>query len=69
MSFVLEDSSYNSMLTFDGSTWEDQTTSLDIYTGWSDNKVTELSIPWASIGNPTSFQFMEYAQYQDAGNV
>ncbi|MBT4924272.1 MAG: hypothetical protein HON16_00800, partial [Euryarchaeota archaeon] len=67
--FVLEDSSYNSMLTFDGSTWEDQTTSLDIYTGWSDNKVTELAIPWASIGSPTSFQFMAYAQWQDAGNV
>ena len=67
--FVLEDSSYNQMLTYDGSSWQDQTTTVEAYTGWSGNKVTELSIPWSSIGTPTTFQFMAYAQWQDAGHV
>ena len=56
--FVLEDSSYNRMITFDGTSWQDQATVIEAYTGWADNKVTEISIPWSSIGNPTSFQFM-----------
>ena len=67
--FVLEDSNYNRMITFDGTSWEDQTTVIEAYTGWADNKVTEISIPWSSIGTPTSFQFMVYSQWQDEGNV
>ncbi|CAI8245825.1 MAG: Uncharacterised protein [Methanobacteriota archaeon] len=67
--FVLEDSNYNTMITFNDSSWEDQTTIVDLYTGWSDNKATEISIPWSSIGSPETFQFMAYSQWQDEGNV
>ena len=57
------------MITFDGTSWQDQATVIEAYTGWADNKVTEISIPWSSIGNPTSFQFMVYSQWQNEGNV
>ena len=67
--FVLEDSSYNSIMSFDGTSWQDQETIVDAYVGWSDNKITELAIPWTALGSPTTFQFMAYAQWQDEGNV
>ena len=67
--FILEDSNYNSMSSFDGASWQDQTTTIEVHTGWSGNKATEISIPWSSIGSPASFQFMAYSQWQDEGHV
>lgn len=67
--FVLEDDSYYQHIMYDGSTWTDQNSNIEIYTGWSDNKVTEIAISFADLGNPQSFQILAYAQWQDAGNV
>ncbi|MEL0100928.1 MAG: hypothetical protein VW862_04440, partial [Euryarchaeota archaeon] len=67
--FVLEDDSYYQHIMYDGSTWSDQNSNIDIYTGWNENKVTEIAISFADLGNPQSFQIMAYAQWQDEGNV
>lgn len=67
--FVLEDDSYFRIISYDGSAWIDSPHVVDIYSGWSGNKVTEFAIPWAEIGTPTSFDVMVYAQWQDEGNV
>ena len=67
--FVLEDDSYFRLISYDGSAWADSSHVVDIYSGWSDNKVTEFTIPWAEIGTPTSLDVIVYAQWQDQGNV
>jgi alpha-amylase/alpha-mannosidase (GH57 family) len=68
--FVLEDSIYSSLQTFNGSTWVDgDQTGIESHTGWSGNKITEVVIPWGNIGNPTSLDIIAWAQWQDAGNV
>ncbi len=68
--FVLEDLSYSSLQTYDGSGWvaADQT-GVEAFAGWSDNQNTEISIPWANIGSPTSLAVIAWAQWQDEGNV
>jgi alpha-amylase/alpha-mannosidase (GH57 family) len=68
--FVLEDSSYFSLQTHDGSGWvaADQT-GVSAHVGWSGNQNTEISIPWANIGSPTSFAVLAWSQWQDEGNV
>jgi len=68
--FVLEDSSYFSLQTYDGSGWvaADQT-GVSAFVGWSGNQNTEISIPWANIGSPISFAVLAWAQWQDEGNV
>ena len=67
--FVLEDDSYFRLISYDGSAWTDSAHVVDLYSGWSGNKVTEFAIPWAEIGTPTSLDVMVYAQWQDEGNV
>ena len=67
--FALEDDTYNQQISYDGSSWTDQGLNNDIYVGFDGNTVTELSIPWTTIGSPTTLQFMVYAQWQDEGNV
>ena len=62
--FVLEDDSYFRLISYDGSAWADSSHVVDIYSGWSDNKVTEFTIPWAEIGTPTSLDVIVYAQWQ-----
>ncbi len=68
--FVIEDSSYFSLQTYDGSSWvaADQT-GVSAFVGWSGNQNTEISIPWANIGSPISFAVLAWAQWQDEGNV
>lgn len=65
---VLEDSTYIRLISYDGSSWQEAGI-VENYTGWADNKITELSIPFSSIGNPTNLDVMLWAQWQDAGNV
>jgi len=67
--FVMEDDSYLRLITYDGTAWVDQTVEPEVYSGWSENKITEIAIPWASLENPTGLDFFAYAQWQDAGNV
>ena len=67
--FVLEDDTYHQHVAFDGSAWVDQSTLVELYAGWADNKATELALPWSALGSPSSFEIMVYAQWQDAGNV
>ena len=68
--FILEDSSYYSLQTYDGAEWVDaDQTGVSSYVGWSGNQNTEIAIPWANIGSPTSFAFLAWAQWQEDGNV
>ena len=67
--FVLEDDTYYQHIAHDGSAWSDQSTEVGLYAGWSDNQATEIALPWAAMGSPTSFEILVYAQWQDAGNV
>ena len=67
--FVLEDDTYSQHIAYDGSSWADQPTEVELYAGWSGNQVTEFALPWAAMGSPTSFDLMVYAQWQEAGNV
>ena len=41
----------------------------DRYIGWSDNQITEVSLPWSAIGDPTQVDFVVWAKWQDAGHV
>ena len=43
--FVLEDDSYFRLISYDGSAWADSAHVVDLYSGWSGNKVTEFAIP------------------------
>jgi alpha-amylase/alpha-mannosidase (GH57 family) len=65
---VLEDNDYLAVRSHDGTGWVDGATPT-AYVGHSENPTTEISIPWATIGNPESFGLIAYAQWQDAGNV
>ena len=67
--FVLEDDTYFQHVAYDGSAWTDQSTEVELYAGWSGNQATELSLPWTALGQPTGFDIVVYAQWQDGGNV
>ena len=67
--FVLEDDTYFRLVSYDGSAWVDNAYVVDLFAGWEGNMVTEIAIPWAEIGSPTSLDVMMYAQWQDEGNV
>ena len=41
----------------------------DRYIGWAENMVTEVSVPWSVLGDPTQVDFVIWAQWQDAGNI
>ena len=43
--FVLEDNSYSSLQTYDGSGWVDSTSTASSWIGWSGNPNTEIAIP------------------------
>ena len=67
--FVMENDSYFRHIEYDGSTWLEQTTNVDVYAGWANNKVTEISLPWSALGSPNSFDIVAYSQWQNEGNV
>ena len=68
--FIMENSSYFSLQSSDGSTWQDgDQTEISSFIGWSGNTFTEISIPWTNIGNPTSLDLIAWSQWQDEGNV
>lgn len=67
--FVLEDSTYSALRTFDGASWVDTPADLQSFIGWSGNTVTEVGIPLAALGNPTSLDLIVWSQWQEAGNV
>ena len=77
--FVLEDSSYHAVMAHGASGWsttheENVVTDVhtfpgDRYIGWSGNQITEVSLPWSAIGDPTQVDFVVWAQWQDAGHV
>ena len=68
--FLLEDSSYYRLVTYDGFSWiEGNQTGIETYIGHSENKLTEVSIPWTNIGSPNSFDIFGWAQWQEYGNV
>ena len=48
--FVLEDDSYSRIISYDGSAWVESSHVVDLYSGWSDNKITEFAIPWSELG-------------------
>ena len=68
--FLLEDSSYFRLVRYNGTDWvEGNQEGLEAYVGHSSNKITEISIPWSNIGNPTSLDLVAWAQWEGAGNV
>ncbi|DAC22927.1 MAG TPA: hypothetical protein HA345_04650, partial [Candidatus Thalassarchaeaceae archaeon] len=77
--FVLEDSTYHAIFTHQSSGWDtshEENDAMDVHTfpgdryiGWSGNMVTEISVPWSAIGDPTQVDFVVWAQWQDAGHV
>ena len=67
--FVLEDDTYFQHIAYDGSSWEDQSTSVGLYAGWADNQATEIALPWLDLGSPTSVDIVVFAQWQDEGHV
>ena len=65
---VVEDSSYARVVGYSAGQWVDISTP-EMHAGWSDNKVTEISIPLSDIGNPAHMDLIAWGQWQDAGNV
>ena len=65
---VVEDSSYARVVGFSAGGWNDISTP-EMHAGWSDNKVTEISIPLSDLGNPSHMDIVAWGQWQDAGNV
>ena len=68
--FVLEDSSYFRLLSWNGTSWaEGEQNGIETWIGWDENRTSEISIPLLNIGSPTSLGLLAWAQWQDAGNV
>ncbi|MCH2637134.1 MAG: hypothetical protein MKZ56_02040 [Candidatus Thalassarchaeum sp.] len=67
--FVLEDSSYSALQTYDGTGWVEATESASSWIGWSGNQNTEIAIPWSGIDSPEDVGVIAWAQWEDAGNV
>ena len=67
--FVMENDSYFRHIEYDGSTWIEKSTNVQVYAGWENNKVTEISLPWNAIGAPSSFELIAYSQWQNEGHV
>ena len=67
--FVLEDSSYSALQTYDGTGWVESTASASSWIGWSGNQNTEIAIPWSGIDSPEDVGIIAWAQWEDAGNV
>ena len=76
---VLEDSDYHAILDEQDSVWQTtheenlvtntHTFPGDRYIGWENNMRTEIAIPWSTIGDPKSVDFVVWAQWQDEGHV
>ena len=66
--YILEDSSYGEVISYNGASWND-TGNVENYTGWTDNKITEIAIPLSLIGSPQKIDIVVWAQWQDAGNI
>ena len=58
----MEDSSYARVVGFSAGSWNDISTP-EMHAGWSDNKVTEISIPLSDIGNP-DMDLIAWGQWQ-----
>ena len=67
--FVLENNSYSSLQSYDGSGWIESTSTSSSWIGWSGNQNTEVAIPWDGIDSPENIGIIAWAQWQDAGNV
>ncbi|MDP6845315.1 MAG: hypothetical protein QF722_07200, partial [Candidatus Thalassarchaeaceae archaeon] len=67
--FVLEDSTYSSLQSHDGTGWVDNSVSPESWIGHAGNPNTEIGIPWGAIGDPENLGVIAWAQWQDAGNV
>ena len=67
--FVLEDSTYSSLQSHDGTGWVENSASAESWIGHAGNPDTEIGIPWSAIGNPENLDVIAWAQWQDAGNV
>ncbi|MBI31807.1 MAG: hypothetical protein CMB72_04365 [Euryarchaeota archaeon] len=77
--FVLEDSEYHAIIEEQDGVWQtthEENVETDTHTfpgeryiGWENNMQSEIAIPWTSIGNPTSVDFVVWAQWQDEGHV
>ena len=67
--FVVEDNSYSSLQSHDGSGWVESSAIASSWIGWSGNQNTEIAIPWDGIDSPENVGVVAWAQWQDAGNV
>jgi len=67
--FVIEDNSYSSLQSHDGSGWVESSAIASSWIGWSGNQNTEIAIPWDGIDSPENVGVVAWAQWQDAGNV
>ncbi len=79
----VEDSTYHTLQTFDGSQWTDvgtrngesNTFPGESYIGWYDenngqsNDISEISITWEALNEPTSIEIIGWGQYQNEGHV
>ena len=67
--FLLEDNSYSSLQTFDGTGWVENSVAPSSWIGWSENQNTEIAIPWSGIGSPENIGIIAWAQVESGGDV
>ena len=68
--FMLEDSSYFRLQRWNGTAWEDgEQTGLASFIGHSENKNTEIAMPWQDLDAGENLTFLVWAQWQDGNKV
>ena len=70
--FGMEDDSYYNLRKYDPNhvTWQpNQAYNGQVYSGWSGNNRTEISIPRGDINNPVHLGILVYALWENANNV
>ena len=66
----IEDSTYYELVQWNGSSWNVVSSEeVDMYIGWSGNKISEIKLPLNYLGMPSNVSFLGWAQWQHEANV
>ena len=66
----IEDSEYYDLSKWNGTSWETiANDEVQLYSGWSGNKVTEIKLPLSYLENPTNVSIILWGQWQNEANV
>ena len=66
----IEDSNYYEFVQWNGTSWNIiESEEIEMYIGWSGNKVSEIKLPLIYLENPTNVSVIGWSQWQHEANV